>query len=126
MTETPKRRWFQFRLGTWFILIGIVAWVMATPWEIWVDSRTLGLFAIPTRNDFFEVESSTSGGPPAGAILILVLNPALFWPAMAAVSFACWKLVWRIVERRRPAAQYSATPSAARLTPAHSGRDIAP
>ena len=26
--EKPRRRWFQFRLSTWFVLVAILAWAM--------------------------------------------------------------------------------------------------
>ncbi|MGD9646475.1 MAG: hypothetical protein AB7U73_12240 [Pirellulales bacterium] len=29
MDEKPKRRWFQFRLSTWLVLVAILGWAMA-------------------------------------------------------------------------------------------------
>ena len=32
---TSPRRWFQFKLSTWFVLVGIVAWaMMLRPWGV--------------------------------------------------------------------------------------------
>ena len=29
MRFLPPRRWFQYRLSTWFVLVGILAWAIA-------------------------------------------------------------------------------------------------
>ncbi|MGD9647490.1 MAG: hypothetical protein AB7U73_17380 [Pirellulales bacterium] len=46
MAEQPKRRWFQFRLSTWFVLVAIVACAM-TPLPHYFLTTTL-LFAAIT------------------------------------------------------------------------------
>ncbi len=44
----PRRRWFQFKLSTWFVLVGILAWAMMEwPWVqdvIISDGKTFPIY----------------------------------------------------------------------------------
>ena len=76
MQFLPPRRWFQFRLSTAFVLVGILCWMLSCrPY----------LLAI-----FGEL-------PFAGDDIIVIgdarfPNPALLWPTLALAVFVGWKL----------------------------------
>ena len=100
MSEGPaKRRWFQFRLASWFVLVAILAWAMSLKPE-------------------FRYKHSTglSGGPPDIFIFeFFYVSPdrsinhwefwaigisALLWPALALVAFVAWKAVRLFLNHR--------------------------
>lgn len=75
MPDNPApRRWFQFRLTTWFVLVAILAWAM-TEWPWVVTAQTIA------------EEQRT-------------LNQALKPPALALAAFVGWKTAWMIAGRR--------------------------
>jgi hypothetical protein len=43
----PPRRWFQFRLSTWFVLVAILGWAM-TCWPWWTEHYE-GYAQVPSR-----------------------------------------------------------------------------
>jgi len=72
-TSAPRRRWFQFKVSTWFVLVGILCWALACrPW--W--------FEFVTEQTFIS------------------LNIALAYPTLALLAFIAWKVAWLVVERR--------------------------
>lgn len=98
MTATPKRRWFQLRLGPWFILIGIAAWAMALRPKLgyWHEVESYG-----TGADGWEVGALSIYENSTSQWAFTLYPRALICPVTAALLFACWKLVWRVVDRRR-------------------------
>ena len=101
----PSRRWFQFRLSSWFVLVAILAWAMLRwpdmDWdEYWI------LLPIP----------NTAGPQPeeyrkAFVFEVLELrcycwtyswpNPVAKWPALALAAFVGWKAAALVLNRRR-------------------------
>jgi len=93
MTETPapRRRWFQFRLSTWFVLVGILCWALAySPWVVKEFVRASASETFASTKVY-----------PHGLILRRNANPNLAYPALALLAFLAWKGVWLVVERRR-------------------------
>jgi hypothetical protein len=82
MTHVPRRRWFQFKLTTWFVLAGILAWAFAC-WPWWsVQVRRGYMTGLPINQS--RVMEQTITTP----------NPALIYPALALLAFLTWKAVW--------------------------------
>lgn len=72
----PPRRWFQFKLSTWFVLVAILAWAMLY-WP-WIETRReLGA---PVRYGLFigTVRTYENRTRP---------NPDLLYPALALAAF---------------------------------------
>lgn len=94
-TFLPPRRWFQFRLSTWFVLVGIVAWALVSqPFVV----ESLG------------PRAGIMSGPPWDPIYVVERRPnlKLIYPALALAAFLSWKLLWLVVERRRRTQEYTA------------------
>jgi hypothetical protein len=112
MPLLPSRRWLQFRLSTWFVLVAILGWAMATrPYYGWFVSRQLGTIeqvrAIATeQTGRFSFKSTTMGYDAAGADAWLEqrqqFNPRLKWPALALAVFLAWKAAWAAIACRPP------------------------
>jgi len=123
-THSKRRRWFQFRLSTWFMLVGIVAWVMLlTRFEAsYDDSSWLSLGLHCSRYTSGQFGNGIESTRESGWCLMLViprldLEPGqdwddvhvidlrfrytIFYPALALAAFLTWKAFWRIRERRR-------------------------
>ena len=99
MPHAP-RRWFQFHLSTWFVLIVIAAWAMFY-WPWMVKVRTNYRKVLPNGvHDTWYIDSSAP-------------DPRLLYPALALAVFVGWKVAraigWRTTRRRRPAKILSAT-----------------
>lgn len=104
----PRRCWFRFRLSTWFVLVAILAWALATP--VWL-LETKGGIVIP---GFFAYTDRT----PDSRSGVLVeatygLNPNLKFPPLALCAFIAWKR-FRVSQERRRERANAAGPS---LTP---------
>lgn len=81
MSEKPRRRWFQFRLSTWLVLVAIAAWAMAC-WP-WLAPRNEAEVIISRQFTLLI---------PGGTVLSWVdpfagvqVNPSLRWPPSL-----CW------------------------------------
>ncbi|MGE0536597.1 MAG: hypothetical protein AB7O68_16625 [Pirellulales bacterium] len=115
MADPPKRRWFQFRLSTWFVLVAIVAWAMVemrhTEWEI--VHRTYSGKLAPTEFwremnkegiQVVELEGHGNQIEVMGLRRRFGRPPQYVWPALALAGFLSWKTAWaigpRIVRRR--------------------------
>ncbi|MBX9789136.1 MAG: hypothetical protein K2Y37_09495 [Pirellulales bacterium] len=84
----PPRRWLQFRLSTWFVLVAILAWAMATrPYLVAVQGASAGPMAGPPWEPIYVVEHR--------------VNKQLRWPALTLSAFLAWKAAWAAIERRR-------------------------
>ena len=113
MDEKPKRRWFQFRLSAWFVLVAILAWAMTCrPLYVvgegvievsrgefvanWIDLH-YGAFEMDDGSLRYFRKFEHRG-----------LNQRLYWPALALAAFLAWKAAWaigpRLVRRRKSAA----------------------
>ncbi len=95
----PPRRWFQFKLSTWFVLVAIAAWGMLVygngpePSALLARTSTIQCFDQPSPlRDFIEEQREE-----------IALRPSLKWPALALAAFVSWKAAWAI--RRRTAAR---------------------
>jgi hypothetical protein len=113
MRWLPPRRWFQFRLSTWFVLVAILGWAM-TVWPYFDEFAALVELIKAT------VHPSTGGIDQPYHIPYWGLSQFLwFWklklsveelegPALALAAFLAWKAAWavgpRLVRRRRSAA----------------------
>ena len=103
MRFLPPRRWLQFRLSTWFVLVAVLGWAMTCR---------------PYYKDFHDVVVEHEGGsgilsfgfndedPYHTALLATLhaqvgLNPELRWPTLALAAFLAWKAAWAVAERRR-------------------------
>jgi hypothetical protein len=97
MDNVPKRPWFQFRLSTWFVLVAILGWAMATRPYVEYQSVASGGVELPPREESWSLavetwnhEFSVESGPKSVA-----------WPALALAGFLARKASWAVVERRR-------------------------
>ena len=76
MQFLPPRRWFQFRLSTALVLVGILCWMLACrPYVVWVRGEPQ-----IRKGDYFPLVKVNS-----------ILNPALLWPGLALSAFLGWK-----------------------------------
>lgn len=88
MPLLPPRRWFQYSLSTWFVLVAILSWAMYLwPWIVFVE------VAVPQTGIGF---SSGRVATPATITWSIVerrpsLNPALVYPSLALAAFVVWK-----------------------------------
>jgi hypothetical protein len=88
---TPRRRWFQFKLSTWFVLVAILCWALACwPWVTYREIVVRG-------------QQAATGAIVFGGIVQrhYSLEPAFVWSTLALLAFLTWKTVWLMVERRR-------------------------
>ncbi|MBX9789949.1 MAG: hypothetical protein K2Y37_13610 [Pirellulales bacterium] len=80
MQFLPPRRWLQFRLSTWFVLVAILGWAMASrPWLIEVQH-------VPPFEPWY------------------LPNPFLALPALTLAAFLAWNAAWALFGRfKKPA-----------------------
>lgn len=93
MDDRPKRRWLQFRLSTWFVLVAILVWAIVDP--------------IYTKR----VEMGTH--PFTGNHVEVIRQRINFRPILGLLAFLAWKAFWAVVERRRekhPTHAYDTSP----------------
>ncbi len=83
-----RRRWFQFKLSTWFVLTVITAWAM-TQWPWIVDSVDYRVVGTDARGKLIWKSED-----------ITILNPALLWPGIVFVAFLIWKTAWPMMQRQ--------------------------
>lgn len=105
MEEKPKRRWFQFRLSTWLVLIGILAWFLAIGSKLQTDSGEPAGFDYGDDGwaGFFLI--SRASGPPTPTDhwgIMYFFPPEVRWPVLALAGFLAWKYLW---PRRRRSGQ---------------------
>ncbi|MGE0536595.1 MAG: hypothetical protein AB7O68_16615 [Pirellulales bacterium] len=105
MRFLPPRRWFQFRLSTWFVLLAILGWGMTcrpycTDLLSVVAEHEL-LLGYNDDDPYHTAELATLDAETG-------INPALRWPALALAVFLAWKAAWavvpRVIRRRQSAA----------------------
>lgn len=84
----PPRRWFQFRLTMWFVLVAILAWAMIQ-WPWWYMHL----------DGVIDVELPGKGGTHRTVLESRRPNPALLYPALALAAFVGWKAAWAIGRR---------------------------
>ena len=127
MRFRPSRRWFQFRLSTWFVLVAILGWAMTcrpyvithrTSWTVPIRYEVIGpefklsrdrttKLAPSVHSDWqgFKVEYVHADGATAyysGSRRSM--NYQFAWPLLALAAFLAWKVAWaigpRLVQRR--------------------------
>ena len=88
MPILPPRRWLQFQLSTWFVLVTILAWALSI-WPWFVTSHTS------------HVVYKTNGDPDYLSIDedLLLPSPAYIYPALALAAFVGWKAALAIGRR---------------------------
>ncbi len=99
MRFLPRRHWFRFRLSTWFVLLGILCWVMALrPSLSFEHARRSNVYV-------FALGMVFDSGPRQDFLLVASIGPlSLLWPALALLVFLTSKAFWAIRSRRaRPA-----------------------
>lgn len=107
MRFLPRRRWFQFSLSKWFVLVAILAWAMMEwPWIVYlVDPVPHPLDPAdytPQEWLFLNTRHSYMGWKPAEAHYVLRrLIPRLIYPALTLVGFVGWKAAWAVRRRIR-------------------------
>src|SRR5689334_21924047 len=95
------RRWFQWRLSTWFVLVAIIGWAMIqTPYLVPPFPRLTSWMIL-------------GRGLNSDAVLIghLIpdrkINPDLLGPCVALLAFLTWKAFWLVREHARPMVETS-------------------
>ena len=99
----PPRRWFQWKLSTWFVLVAGVAWTLAMRPYLGYQGRNP-----PTMNMLIgDIEGRHSvlvlaiTGPGQDRLYAVIIGPFpwLFIPALALAAFVGWKAAWTIWRR---------------------------
>lgn len=92
---SKAKRWFQWRLSTWFVLVAILAWALI--------HKPYVIPAAPLPPDpMFLAKGVNSGATLSGRLNVdRKLNPALMEPCIALLAFIAWKVAWRVLERSR-------------------------
>lgn len=97
MPILPPRRWFQFSLSNWFVLVAILAWAMwLRPMVTRVELQTPPEFAPNGSRIWYQ--------QPLVEIEHRSINPALLWPAIAFTALIIWNAGWiagQNAERRK-------------------------
>jgi len=120
MDEQPRitRRWYQFKLSTILLLVGILAWAMALrPWMTYdfqsyspvADNPGAGIdFSWYAEGGAYRYEGfyvwawTIHRSPRSLDGLHLIAGPnEVAWPALALIAFLTWKLGWAVVARRK-------------------------
>ena len=102
-TPAPrKRRWYQFRPSTWFVLVAILAWIIVfKPLAgIYYEDRSVARLSLGHVDEDGAAHLFLGGGsqyPQAYWTASIFIGDNLMWPASAFAAF----LAWKIVERRR-------------------------
>lgn len=109
MRFSPWRRWFQFRLSTWFVLVAILAWAMTCrPYYGWTITRRSGTpieitGIVEEQLAVHRIKVTKLGRDAAGRNAFIEyreqINRQLAWPALALLSFLAWKAAWGIAPR---------------------------
>jgi len=107
---TTRRRWYQFRLSTVLVLVGIAAWVMALrPWYyvVYMGEFSSGYVAgtePPAGAVYWSIAIMLSSGSLLAAHSLQVSfgpDPQLLGPLFALGAFLTWKWTWPCVVRGR-------------------------
>jgi hypothetical protein len=91
MPNSSRRRWFQFRLTTWFVLVGILCWGLAC-WPWWTTRWEPNELSKAMTQAFAKVgiehrvRATTSHR---------TYNPAFLWPIRGLMVFLAYKCVRR-------------------------------
>ena len=112
MDETPKRRWYQFRLSTVLILTAIVAWGMV-PQLVDRDVKITGhKIRRPQGTQIVRTVHHTKPFPHRTETW-RERSPRVLGPALALALFLTWKAAWAVIERRREKRMIGSTESRA-------------
>lgn len=104
MAQMPflhPRRWFQFRLSTWFVLVAILGWAMASAGTRWTDRNEI------TQGNWLPPPTGwiVKGPDPQDPLFRVYqspdwhFNPRLHLPACALAAFLAGKLATSILPR---------------------------
>ena len=91
MRFLPPRRWFQFRLSTWFVLVIALAGMMSSrPYLVFIERPHFGggLYGEKTKSLF----GMTWIREGLGWQEEVGLNHRLTWPVLILISFIAWKV----------------------------------
>lgn len=102
MSEGPhsRRRWLQFRLSTWFVLVAILCWAISLAPRLKFEHANGRAGVSPSDIFIAEFYRQSANGPTSRWAIKVWDTRGLLWPASALAAFVCWKLVWRVVEGR--------------------------
>jgi hypothetical protein len=89
----PPRRWYQFKLSTWFVLVAIMAWAVALrPVYLFESGGGAAPFAPRhTKLLLIHVYYGSSGGHFCQVAFYV---PRLLWILVPLVAFVGWKAAW--------------------------------
>ncbi len=90
----PPRRWFQFKLSTWFVLVGITAWVMML--KPFFSSESLTAGQLTGRNGLYVNIGMESWENAPYLLFRIGPAPELAGPVIALLAFVGWKAAWAI------------------------------
>jgi hypothetical protein len=95
MRLLPLRRWFQFRLSTWFVLVAILGWAMVVRETTHTyEVRAFDAYRLRSKRD---LRVSYDSKRDVTTISYRQWRPdAMAWPALALVAFLSWKAAWAI------------------------------
>lgn len=108
MDQKPKsmRRFFQFRLSTWLVLVGIAAWGMAKLPHYTNSEVFMAFLEQPVPKGFVGVPveynwSYFGLGKYEWFWRVKLSADRLLYPALALAAFCCCKGYWLVRRRRR-------------------------
>ena len=103
MSEGPhsRRRWLQFRLSTWFVLVAILCWAISAAPRFKFEHANGRAGVSPSDIFIAEFYRQSANGPTSRWAIKVWDTRGLLWPASALAAFVCWKLAWRVMEGRR-------------------------
>ncbi|MGE0536598.1 MAG: hypothetical protein AB7O68_16630 [Pirellulales bacterium] len=104
-----QRRWLQFRLSTWFVLVAILGWACASPLYVidhmQVSTMVFTPVPLPTGLEPLEIKSIKDypDVPPGGMAQYDVsfrrFNRLGIAPYLVLAAFLAWKAAWAIRSR---------------------------
>ncbi len=112
MKLLPPRRWFRFRLSTWFVLLGILCWFVSTPCNLYRH------YSVNTPGEFVWLSDTTEPLDefPENVFHLhtdIYPNPRLLGPTLALLAFITWKAFWAVRARRVSAVEVDSTSTVA-------------
>lgn len=104
MATASKLHWFQFGFGTWFILVGLLAWGLAIrPYTIKVEPHPVSQM----RSGIFKFRETWTPTPTLFGKTFYIdidgdgweeecgFTPRILWPIFALIAFVAGQFLWR-------------------------------
>lgn len=108
--QSQRRRWFQFRLSTWLVLIAILAWAMANQVWVWPFYQSINHFPAltggtsPEHTRILITTTVVSGGSTVHAgEFDMIVGPTRFikYALLTLAAFFIGKAGWHVAVRWR-------------------------